>query len=73
MNKFTDDDLKRLKEDAERDKRIGLASADRFIALLSRLEAAEKVAERYMGFPENHTRIDNTLIEDWRKAAGETI
>lgn len=69
MTAFTDDDLKRLKEDVERDTRIGLKSAKRFVALLARLEAAEAYGNAMAGLFRDPEKI-KTLWDAWRKSCG---
>ena len=64
---FTDDDLKRLKEDLARDRRIGLTSGFRFEALLARLEAAEAV----LTFSDISITTVRERYEAWRKGAGK--
>lgn len=70
---FTDDDLKRLKEDCERNiKAIPLRrwsyQADSILALLARLEAAEFALHYYL----TETSIkEPERVKAWRKAAGK--
>ncbi len=67
MSVFSDDDLKRLKEDL----RINFATfwvlnREQTISLLARLEAAEHALEM------RHVRgVFEVSIEAWRKAAGK--
>lgn len=76
---FSDDDLKRLKEEAYdyRDgSRFQWVKGPEILALLSRLEAAENVCEFHYrdGFKNGErlslTRHDAPLIEAWRKSTG---
>jgi hypothetical protein len=67
---FTDEDLKRNKEIAERwikQETLGLISfkPSEMLALLARMEAAEKVCEQMW------STFDLRYLEDWRKAAGK--
>lgn len=65
---FTDDDLKRLKEILDVSKGYGYKEQDHLgwdelVALLARLEAAERclvMADQ-----------EDTLYEDWKRAAGK--
>ena len=79
---FTDDDLKRLKEDvASDDINKKYTSIEKMKALLSRLEAAEycvnKLADLngFLDKPiydgEGHVVSISNLINNWRKAAGK--
>lgn len=73
---FTDDDVKRLKEDLKKTSNLddlGNFQKEKFTALLDRLEAAEKVCKA-AGEIEREDRNLNALIdalEPWRKAAGK--
>jgi hypothetical protein len=63
--KFTDDDLKRLKEQTKEDRyldSIGLP------ALLARLEAAEETIESHRR--EGKLDVTDYAYRKWRKAAG---
>jgi hypothetical protein len=65
--KFTDDDLKQLKE-LVADKSmwpVELKSPKVFIALLARLESAEKFLDGYSDLK------DDPTYEAWRKTAGK--
>ena len=51
MNVFTDDDLKRLKNEAEEDPGLNLnIDADTISALLARLESAERMGKPLQAF-----------------------
>ena len=73
---FTDDDLKRLKKNVEGQFSVTVHKPtwDEIEALLARLEAAEKVLER---FEKTHNKDHGSgcsvcfLMEAWRKAAGK--
>ena len=70
---FTDDDLKRLKDDMKGDPeddvyrgKKNILCFDEMNSLLARLEAAEACAESYVeGWP------NGGLATAWRKAAGK--
>lgn len=66
---FTDDDLKRLKENqcAVKDcVGVGRLSCRDLDALLARLEAAEAIVERW----DKDILVEKALFETWRKAKG---
>lgn len=68
---FTDDDLKRLKEKAERSNTYTNMDCDKALALLSRLEAAELCCQ-FMWISEHP--IDesaNEAYSAWRRACGK--
>lgn len=66
---FTDSDLKRLKELAKQKALSGLEPD--IVALLARLEAAEKVIKEIdEHFLSDHDYVER-LIETWRKAVGK--
>jgi hypothetical protein len=71
---FTDDDLKRLKDDLHKNEtRTGIRTDIRYKrttleALIARLEAAEVCAE---GFAESCCVGDGEEIRKWRKVAGK--
>jgi hypothetical protein len=70
---FTDDDLKRLKNWFEWEKRPEAAELIKDLkALLTRLEAAERVIEAHCRLEQEKISYDNfvTLLNQWRKAAG---
>lgn len=66
---FSDDDLKRLKHILIEDKKLGTLDQgvfiDELLALLARLEAAERFLEGYSDLK------DDPTYEAWRKAAGK--
>lgn len=65
---FTDDDLKRLKDQVDRNDPVdNFTSIDKMKALLVRLEAAEKLA----GHDHCGCYGRNELEATWRKAAGK--
>ena len=74
---FTDEDLKRLKENAT--KREGMLStvctvdATEVKALLTRLEAAEKVVACHILLEREMINYDSFVsnLQAWRKAAGK--
>lgn len=81
MTTFSDDDLKRLKEDP--DYWWDSLSKQQKTALLARLEAAEQKADAYKTIWENKDRLDEDFLGNtlerlcsesdgaWRKAAGK--
>lgn len=63
---FSDDDLKRLKEDMDRLGDFPVGNY-RLRPLLARLDAAERLAERF----QDNTPEDTALFNAWRKSAGK--
>ena len=63
---FTDDDLKRLKEDVNEEGSSYRIPTEDLFALLARLEAAERVI---LETDERHLPLD--AWQAWRKAAGK--
>ena len=71
---FTDDDLKRLKEQHEDYKRQGITSVYTYhdiLALIARLEAAEAMINNSRGL-EGWWDVEKEL-EAWRKSAGKEL
>ena len=70
---FTDDDLKRLKEEAEIHKRIVITTQSgkglRLEALLARLEAAEECVKLML--QDIPLPLEEKALKAWRKACGE--
>lgn len=82
MSGFTDDDLKRLKEWMKNPKMtdgsiIGMETMQKIAALLSRLEAAEKVCDmtyKNLGMYSSIEGLPREIVksmEAWRKSKGE--
>ena len=61
---FTDENLKRLKEDE---------MSFQLMALIQRLEAAERVVEAHSKLEKEKIKYDQfvTLLNSWRKVAGK--
>lgn len=77
-NVFTDEDMKRLKEESEVHKRIVITCQSgpplRLDALLARLDAAESVCQQVEIYITDKTPLMyrmKELLRKWRKAKGE--
>lgn len=68
--KFTDDDLKRLKEECHELSPVWSVTPELIIDLLSRLEAAEDLCRHVYGYPAGDVHRDR-YEKAWRKAKGE--
>lgn len=66
-DKFTDEDLKRFKREAESDRYFG---SDTLSALIARLEAAEAIVADSNPH-DSHACHRNTLFTVWRQASGK--
>lgn len=76
--KFTDDDLKRLKnelvkitENLEPGNRYLDIEKNQVWGLIDRLEAAEKLCNYLDGFDDVNNPIVNAILKAWRRSKGE--